>query len=79
MKEPTISREGAEILYKRLSNFIARLEGEGFDTAHIAAQMIGAGLALNTEKYGKESSLRIIRELMRTVDLSDAPAEILKQ
>ena len=79
MKDPTISREGAEILHRRLSNFIARLEGEGFDSAHISAQMIGAGLALNTEKHGKESSLRIIRELMHAVELSNAPVEMLKQ
>jgi hypothetical protein len=79
MKEPIISREDAEVLHQRINNFIARLEGEGFDSAHIGAQMIGAGLALNTEKYGKESSLRIIGELMRAVDRQSAANEMLKQ
>ena len=79
MKEPPISREDAEVLHHRVRNFIAKLEGEGFDSAHIGAQMIGAGLALNTEKYGKESSLRIVGELMRAIDRQSASVEILKQ
>lgn len=41
--------------------------------------MIGSGLALNTEKYGKETSLRIIGELIRAVDRQSATIEMLKQ